>query len=430
MRIAAFVLLIAAPLMAANSAAAQNSFPAKPPGGMAAAVPAPTPTATTAPDPLAATAPDPQGGFGPRPGHALRLQQKAWENPTANKTARQIHPGFLHFRWSQTEVQQINVREGLLTTIMFPQQEEIVQTYTSDPASFESSISPNRHVLIIRPLYAEVDGDLVAYGSSGNAYTFYLRSWAFDAPKIPDTLIQISVPNMPDPPAQAGETNVGFSDPYSGYNDINGSKAEKDKEAFRDGARDFARTAPTYPVNMANNIEIKVRNADDQAIAPIRAWHDEHFTYLDFGPRASSMNTWPVASLIVQGVESPVGSRTTGRENSMMVIEAVGDIVLRDGQLQVCLKTVAPNRDERYSIPPLANDDPRPLAVKNQTDEVVIKGPPQKPPPRRRRPRPQADPSSSPRAEALPVPHSRPRRGAHQRPPHRSRRRAPLLNPL
>ncbi|WP_204348969.1 hypothetical protein, partial [Klebsiella pneumoniae] len=53
-------------------------------------------------------------------------------------------------------------------------------------------------------------------------------------------------------------------------------------------------------------------------IAPVAAWRDDRFTYLDFGPRAASMSTWPVAALVVDGIESPVGTRVAGPNRSVM----------------------------------------------------------------------------------------------------------------
>ena len=320
----------------------------------------------------ASPAPTTGRAVNPAVAHPLNLEQKAWERPDANKGARQIRPGFLHLAWRPDDVPQINVREGLLTTIKFPEQEEIVSNIVSDPGSYETLVAPNRHSIALRALYAGVDGNIVIYGKSGNVYNFYIRSRPFNDPKLPDTTVRISVGGMTTATGETMASDTPESPAYEGYKGLMTPSATLASANFKAGKQEYARTTPPKGVNMANNIEIKVRNATDQAIAPIRAWHDDHFTYLDFGPRASSMTTWPVAALVVQGVESPVGTRVTGRDRSMMIVEALGNIVLRNGQMMVCLNTIAPNNDTRYSIPPRINDDPRPADLKDRTEIVRV----------------------------------------------------------
>lgn len=118
----------------------------------------------------ASPAPTTGRAVNPAVAHPLNLEQKAWERPDANKGARQIRPGFLHLAWRPDDVPQINVREGLLTTIKFPEQEEIVSNIVSDPGSYETLVAPNRHSIALRALYAGVDGNIVIYGKSGNVY--------------------------------------------------------------------------------------------------------------------------------------------------------------------------------------------------------------------------------------------------------------------
>ena len=50
------------------------------------------------------------------------------------------------------------------------------------------------------------------------------------------------------------------------------------------------------------------------------------------------MTQRPVVSLLVEGGESPVGFRTDGEDGRLLIVEAVGDMVLRSGQRIVCIK--------------------------------------------------------------------------------------------
>ena len=227
----------------------------------------------------ASPAPTTGRAVNPAVAHPLNLEQKAWERPDANKGARQIRPGFLHLAWRPDDVPQINVREGLLTTIKFPEQEEIVSNIVSDPGSYETLVAPNRHSIALRALYAGVDGNIVIYGKSGNVYNFYIRSRPFNDPKLPDTTVRISVGGMTTATGETMASDTPESPAYEGYKGLMTPSATLASANFKAGKQEYARTTPPKGVNMANNIEIKVRNATDQAIAPIRAWHDDHFTW-------------------------------------------------------------------------------------------------------------------------------------------------------
>jgi hypothetical protein len=85
-------------------------------------------------------------------------------------------------------------------------------------------------------------------------------------------------------------------------------------------------------------LDIFVPNPDDYVIAPERVWRDRIFTYIDFGDKVISMTQRPVVSLLVEGGESPVGFRTDGEDGRLLIVEAVGDMVLRSGQRIVCIK--------------------------------------------------------------------------------------------
>ena len=50
------------------------------------------------------------------------------------------------------------------------------------------------------------------------------------------------------------------------------------------------------------------------------------------------MTQRPVVSLLVQETEVPVGFRTSGPNSRLIVVEAIGDLVLRNGKKLICLK--------------------------------------------------------------------------------------------
>lgn len=268
----------------------------------------------------------------------LGLEQKAWANPRQNMGPRQTMPGFLKVTWRPDVVTTINVREGMLTVIRWPMSETILSRELSDKKTFESRIGPDQRSIIIRPVFAGVDGNMVVYGQSGNVYNIYLRSLPFNSPKLPDTTVEMIVGGLSTSYGGTLHSTAPASSPYEDYRELYKPAVTTKVEEFRAGSREWANSASLNPKDMQTNIDILVPDREDQAIAPIRAWHDKNFTYLDFGPNAGSMNQWPVAALLTDGSETPVGTRTTGKNGSIMVIEAIGDMVLRNGRHLVCLK--------------------------------------------------------------------------------------------
>ena len=90
------------------------------------------------------------------------------------------------------------------------------------------------------------------------------------------------------------------------------------------------------PSEFRFDLDIFVPNPDDYVIAPERVWRDRIFMYIDFGDKVISMTQRPVVSLLVEGGESPVGFRTDGEDGRLLIVEAVGDMVLRSGQRLIC----------------------------------------------------------------------------------------------
>lgn len=399
------IAVLAACSIAVCSAQAQNAnypsypsaagAPTAPTAAVAQAAPAPAAEPLAAPVPAVqprAAAPAPGArdrGRSPAELKPLGLEQKAWSNPRENMGPRQSMPGFLRVTWRPDTVTTINIREGMLSVIRWPISETILSRELSDSKTFESRIGPDQRSIIVRSVFSGVDGNMVVYGQSGNVYNIYLRSTPFNNDKLPDTTVEMIVEGLGSNYGGTLHSTAPASAPYDDYRDLYKPAVTSRVEEFKAGSREWASISPVNGKDMNTNIDILVPDKADQAIAPIRAWHDKNFTYLDFGPNASSMNQWPVASLITDGSESPIGSRTTGPNGSIMIIEAIGDIVLRNGRHMVCLKLrnqpdnrVSPSskvaRTDALATPAPAIAEPapaasRPVAAKPAKAQKIIR---------------------------------------------------------
>lgn len=357
-RRAAAAIAIGATLAATAALAQSSGAPPWQPGAEAPANPMITPAGMANPLPSAPAAgadPAPAASRGAHPGESLHLTQKAWDDPRRNMGRGQVAPGYARLSWSESAILRINTREGLITTVLMPPGEVIQQLVVSDPGSIEAVPSPDKKVFVVKPTYPGIDGNIVVYGASGRTYNFYLQSTPYDSKVLPDVRVAVeaaavgnAVDDIPYPTTMQGGRAVARPMRAGGTPDDPSAALTAPRAAQYRVGRDFAAVARTGPGRLRTDLRIMVSKPDDTIIAPVAAWRDDKFTYLDFGPRAASMNTWPVAALVVDRVESPVGTRVAGPDRSIMVVESLGDIVLRNGEHTVCIKLDVVNEDPRH----------------------------------------------------------------------------------
>jgi hypothetical protein len=175
---------------------------------------------------------------------------------------------------------------------------------------------------------------MIVTGQSGNKYIFYLRAYPINSSEISYSQVDITLGNGG---AIAGTTNAAPTPAAMGS--IFKKKSKSSSVIGVDG-EDYGwiKTMKIDPSEFRFDLDIFVPNPDDYVIAPERVWRDRIFTYIDFGDKVISMTQRPVVSLLVEGGESPVGFRTDGEDGRLLIVEAVGDMVLRSGQRIVCIK--------------------------------------------------------------------------------------------
>lgn len=285
------------------------------------------------------------------------LTQSAWNNPDLNKPSNQETPGYSRVDFRADRIIPLRLREAMTTTIRFPADEYIEDAFVSDPTAFESLI-PRANVVMIRVIRPGADGNLTVMGKSGNIYQFYIRGEPSSTRLITDISVDVMVQNVVSRP-QAG---AGFPSNMGG---ISRSASASDLQV----EADWLRSIGFKPENIVHDLSIYVPKDDSAGVVPQRVFRDNQYTYIDYGSNADAINEWPVASLLIQGSETPVNSRTAGPNGRMLVVEAVGDIVLRNGQKFVSIRQ---NKSPAMDHPP-ARKAP-------QATERVVEGQPVPPP--------------------------------------------------
>lgn len=278
----------------------------------------------------------------------LGLTQNAWNKPLRERGESKSRPGYVRYVYNSQQAFPIRTREGMVTTIKLPEGESIVQAFAGDEAGFQVGI-PTPQTVVIKAIYPGVDTNLIAYAESGNIYTFYMRSYGVDAREISDFLVDVVAPGTkasftgsqmdkfggPLNPEKQSEYDLDnpasaarrIRDPYATLSSLVGTKFEE-----------YAEWTDFNPTTIKEDLGVYVPLKDAGGIIPYRVFRDDRFTYIDYGPNASQINEWPTPLIVIQGVEGPVGNRTAGPGGRMIVLEALGEFILRNGQRTIIVK--------------------------------------------------------------------------------------------
>ncbi len=267
----------------------------------------------------------------------MAAYQTAWDNPNANMAAGSSQPGYANLVWSKGTVLPIKTRSGMATLVTLPAGEAIVEGTPGVQGLFEIQATQGGQTMYITPAADNngSDTNLIVEGQSGNKYIFYLRAYPVNSSEITYSQVDISlgdggaIMNSANNVAKSsGTLGSIFRKQSSGTSTVG-----VDGEDYG-----WIKTMKIDPSEFRFDLDIFVPNPDDYVIAPERVWRDRIFTYIDFGDKVISMTQRPVVSLLVEGGESPVGFRTDGEDGRLLIVEAVGDMVLRSGQRIVCIK--------------------------------------------------------------------------------------------
>jgi len=278
--------------------------------------------------------------------NSLGMIQSAWQDPLQNLGEGQSKPAYSKYYWSPDLVLPIRLREGMLTLVNFPEWELLEDVRIGDPQSFGGTVTgPNALLLYpAKSAMVGVDTNVIVFGRSGNRYVFYVRSEGVNTERLTNSVIDIDV---------VGDTDTSGGSPSSSSVGLRGSNSSSHINAskYNGGAKmvdstftkrflkeDWLKSIPMDPSKFRFDVEIYVPNPDDVVIAPERVWHDDIFTYIDLGEKALNMIQRPIVTLIVERSETPVGFRTKGPNNRLIIVEGVGDMVMRSGKRMVCLK--------------------------------------------------------------------------------------------
>ena len=263
--------------------------------------------------------------------------QEAWDNPEANMAPGSLKPGYAQLTWSPGAVLPLKLRNGMVTMVTLPDGEAIEDGIVGSDGYFQFDPQKGGRMILITPLSTNQGSDtnMIIMGKSGNKYLFYLRSEPSNSSEITYSQVDVVLEGrgvLPNLGGSSGGQTSGMNSIFK-KSSPGGGVVGVDGEDYG-----WIKTMKIDPSEFRFDLDVFVPNPDDYVIAPERVWRDRIFTYIDFGDKVIAMTQRPVVSILVEGGESPVGFRTDGENGRLLIVEAVGDMVLRSGQRIVCIK--------------------------------------------------------------------------------------------
>lgn len=274
---------------------------------------------------------------------SLGLTQDAWNEQLRARGASRKRPGYVRYLYNKEDVFPIRTREGMITTIKLPEGVRVAQAFSGDDAGFQVGV-PTPTTVAIKALYPGVDTSLVVFTEDDQVFNFYLRSEGYNSKTISDFLVDVALPGKGVMEAAVDEGfmsspsygRMPSRDPATNAADVRDAYASS--KPIGQNKDDYSDNYDFDPRTVVEDLTVYVPRGQVGGILPYKVFRDDRFTYIDYGPSASQIAEWPTVSLVVQGVETPVGFRTAGPGGRMIVVEALGDLVLRNGQRILCIR--------------------------------------------------------------------------------------------
>lgn len=263
----------------------------------------------------------------------LNAQQATFDNsdPRANIKTVQYNPKVIY---------KLAVREVMGTTIVFPEREGIDQHILGDEDywSFETSgellDATLPRIATVHAYMPGTDTSLTVIGTSGNVYTFYLRSYTWQSDVDPTLTFYIN-----DDHLQNKLDSLKLRKYAQG-------KAEREQQARIDEEmrqRRLEREKNDYLTEVSVNPEDfdfgYILKGGDESLAPYHVFDDGVFTYFKFDDKSNGIKNrdLPVVYKVIDKSDTPTNTTVVGART--LRVEGIANAwTLRLGDKYLCVK--------------------------------------------------------------------------------------------
>lgn len=268
--------------------------------------------------------------------------QEAWNRPFDNMSDGQTAPGVVRYQWTADLVMPVRLRAGFVTNIVLPEWDAAEDILIGDGATVEATIV-RANVIAVKSVQTGVDTSLSIISGSGNVYTMYLRTEGRNTRLVTDLQVFIqAAPSSGDGRWFNDERRSILGRSSGGQvQDVVPASAKTEDASLSMYGNASNGDEPVPVDRRVFDIKMYEVNPGDQSIAPDYVYTDGRFTYLHF---PAGVTDRPAVFRSVDGVEGRVNTRVMGRYSEIIVVEALGDFVLRSGSRTVCLVRGAGDR--------------------------------------------------------------------------------------
>lgn len=231
----------------------------------------------------------------------LNQVQEAW-----NKALPQA--GIYRLPYSKDHVMRLRTRPFMITTIVLPEWEEIMEVLLGDDYFFAAE-KKNKNIISLLSKEALCDTSLTIIGKNGNIYPFYVRAEKVLSTHIPDIVVYVDAKQERNPYFEIGPP-------------------------LKEEVTDYLNKVPFLPENLNFSLEMFQKDLESRAIAPQRVYTDGIWTWLDYGD-AWDKKALPAVYQNVDGVDTPVNTRV---ENTKIIVHGVPPLTLKNGQKVICVQ--------------------------------------------------------------------------------------------
>lgn len=273
--------------------------------------------------------------------------QQAWNKPYIPGSG-QYNPGVVVINYRKDKIDEIIVRPGISTAMIFPEWEIVTPVELPGslfPAAVDIYVDPDDpNIAHITPReYTGVDGSITLLGrpyasrqgssfSERNVYQFFVKSVPVDYQDKTDLKVIIRAMNPLVPESKTVKPTLA---------DLM-EKARFKAEPLSSEPPDFLREVGVELASLRfTDYRMFVQKDEDREIAPLKIFHDGRFTYFDFGEKRIDQITMPAVYQVIDNVDTPVNSYISGPSDNIIVAQAVGDFSLKHGTRVVCIRCAA-----------------------------------------------------------------------------------------
>jgi ComB9 competence protein len=267
--------------------------------------------------------------------------QEGWSDVTDGE-------GVHTFRVQRDVVYRIITREMMTTTIILPEDAEILSADLGDPSGFRVQVR-TKNILAVQPAGWGIDTNLNVYTKNG-VYPFYLRAENAQSYNIPDILVRFTgsergfqaashlmptgqpLAPMDDDKKEEGDDHA----PPAVQSIAPVSLVDKAVEGLQSPAPktgDWVREVAFDPARLRGFDDYELWGDDE--LKPVRVFRDDRFTYVQYGDRWDAAEL-PTAYVVVDDIDEAVNTRVQG---STYIIEAVAPLIsMKIGKKFLCIK--------------------------------------------------------------------------------------------